>query len=67
MPGGGGLGPAFDRDADSVVEDVRAEMVSAEAARSLYGVVLSEDGTCDRAATLALRRNDRVPAGEQAQ
>jgi N-methylhydantoinase B len=66
MPGGGGLGSAFDRDPERVVDDVRAGMVSADAARTNYGVAVREDGTYDRAATLALRRKRAAPTPEQA-
>jgi len=60
LPGGGGFGDAFARDAALVAEDVRAGLVSAAAARSEYGVVLAADGAVDAAATAALR--DRRPA-----
>jgi N-methylhydantoinase B len=56
MPGGGGLGPALERDPERVADDVRAGMVSAEAAENIYCVALRADGSCDRAATVALRR-----------
>jgi N-methylhydantoinase B len=36
-PGGGGFGPARERDPDCVREDVRQGYVSAEAARETYG------------------------------
>jgi N-methylhydantoinase B len=57
MPGGGGLGDAFTRDPDRVAEDVRSGMVSAEAARTAYGVVLHADSSCDHEATKAARRS----------
>jgi N-methylhydantoinase B len=56
MPGGGGLGDAFARDPVLVAKDVRAGMVSLQAAHDSYGVVLHEDGSVDEAATGALRR-----------
>jgi N-methylhydantoinase B len=65
MPGGGGLGSAFERDPERVAEDVRAGMVSADAARRNYGVAVRNDGTCDGAATLALRRKLAAPTPEQ--
>jgi N-methylhydantoinase B len=64
MPGGGGLGSAFERDPERVADDVRAGMVSADAAGNVYCVALREDGTCDRAATLALRRKRTPHASE---
>jgi N-methylhydantoinase B len=45
--GGGGFGDPLDRDPERVAEDVRNDAVSAEAARSLYGVALEPDGTVD--------------------
>jgi len=58
--GGGGWGDPLERDAGKVAEDVREEMISREAARVLYGVVLSDDLRLDRDATTALRRAMRV-------
>ncbi|MCC7283570.1 MAG: hydantoinase B/oxoprolinase family protein [Acetobacteraceae bacterium] len=37
LPGGGGMGSARERDAAQVERDVRSGLVSAEAARTLYG------------------------------
>lgn len=62
MPGGGGLGNPLDRDPERVAEDVFFGMVSAEAAKESYGVVLQTDGSCDHSATTALRR--RISTGE---
>jgi N-methylhydantoinase B len=56
MPGGGGLGDAFDRDPGLVAEDVRLGMVSREAAASAYGVVLRDDCSIDVDRTAAARR-----------
>ncbi|MDH3235692.1 MAG: hydantoinase B/oxoprolinase family protein, partial [Alphaproteobacteria bacterium] len=63
--GGGGFGDPLDRDAQAVAADVRGGVVSAEAARSVYGVVLTESdagsGTSvDEDATEALRQAMRV-------
>lgn len=38
MPGGGGMGPASERDAEAVKRDVRLGYLSAEAAKRDYGV-----------------------------
>jgi N-methylhydantoinase B len=61
---GGGWGSPYDRDPAMVLEDVRQEYVSADAAREQYGVVLVGDGSgalaLDLAATRALR--DRLRA-----
>lgn len=54
-PGGGGFGPAFERDADAVAEDVRQGLVSVEAAAERYGVAVDRNGDVDRPATSALR------------
>ncbi|HTO60903.1 MAG TPA: hydantoinase B/oxoprolinase family protein [Bradyrhizobium sp.] len=53
--GGGGWGDPCERDPAKVVEDVREELISREAARKLYGVVVSEQLKLDEAATRALR------------
>ena len=57
LPGGGGYGPAWQREPHRVLEDVRQELVSVEAARALYGVVIdTETWTVDEAGTAALRK-----------
>ena len=53
--GGGGYGDPRERDPDAVLEDVREEKVSREAARDVYGVVVAGDGAVDEAGTRALR------------
>jgi N-methylhydantoinase B len=53
--GGGGWGSALERDPELVAEDVRNEIVSPEAARDTYGVVLTDDGQVDMDATTARR------------
>lgn len=52
--GGGGCGHPFDRPPASVLEDVRGGFVSADAARSLYGVAVTDRGI-DADATAQLR------------
>ncbi len=54
--GGGGYGSPLERDARRVAMDVLEGWVSAEKARSRYGVVLNEDTTVDETATKILRR-----------
>lgn len=54
--GGGGYGRPVDRDPDQVARDVREGWVSAERARAVYGVVLTDSGAIDAAATRALRQ-----------
>jgi N-methylhydantoinase B len=53
--GGGGFGPAVERDPARVREDVIEGYVTVEGARKNYGVVLRDDLTVDDAATAALR------------
>jgi N-methylhydantoinase B len=55
MPGGGGLGDPRQRPVERVLADVRAGLVSREAAARDYGVVIAADGALDRAATEARR------------
>jgi N-methylhydantoinase B len=49
--GGGGYGDPLDRDPERVVSDIRRNLVSADTAQKLYGVVRSADGNLDAAAT----------------
>ncbi|MBO6782792.1 MAG: hydantoinase B/oxoprolinase family protein [Alphaproteobacteria bacterium] len=53
--GGGGYGSPLDRDPEMVAHDVREEYVSADRARSVYGVVVDGDGNLDASATEKLR------------
>jgi N-methylhydantoinase B len=55
MPGGGGLGDPLARDPAMVATDVEAGLVSRETARDAYGIVLTDDGEIDKAATAAQR------------
>jgi N-methylhydantoinase B len=54
-PGGGGWGPADQRDPVAVARDVQLGYVTPDAAQARYHVVLTSDGTVDTAATEALR------------
>jgi N-methylhydantoinase B len=56
LPGGAGMGDPRTRDPALVARDVRDGLVSADNARALYKVVISDEGTCDNVATTALRR-----------
>jgi N-methylhydantoinase B len=61
--GGGGWGDALARDPARVAEDVAEGLVSAGAARKLYGVALERDMSLDARATKQLRqrlRSDRA-------
>ena len=63
--GGGGFGPPLERSPEAVLADVLDDKVSAETARSAYGVVLSPDGArVDGAATADLRRRMAEKAKE---
>lgn len=53
--GGGGHGPAHERDIARVLDDLRLGYVSREGAARDYGVVLGEDGVLDTRATEAAR------------
>lgn len=58
--GGGGFGNPRERDPASVLEDVRNGLVSVEAAREIYGVVVSGDlRSVDEPATDTLRAEAR--------
>lgn len=59
-PGGGGIGDPLERDPEAVAEDVVERRVSVEAAREWYGVVVSQSGTLDAAATTILRASRRA-------
>jgi N-methylhydantoinase B len=48
--GGGGFGDPLKRDPESVRKDVLADLVSIQAARDVYGVILNGD-TVDVAST----------------
>ena len=53
---GGGWGDPLTRDPQAVLDDVRDEIVSEQAAREVYGVALSADGrSVDAAVTARLR------------
>ena len=54
LPGGGGYGDPFERDPESVRDDVLNGFVSEAAAREEYGVV-TDGRQVDEAATAALR------------
>jgi N-methylhydantoinase B len=54
--GGGGYGDPFERPADEVLAEVRADYISADRAREDYGVVIAADGRgVDEEATARLR------------
>lgn len=64
--GGGGFGPARERPAQAVREDVLDGKVSVDAAREHYGVVIEpETLTLDEAATEALRQSWPEPAAAE--
>jgi N-methylhydantoinase B len=61
IPGGGGYGSPLDRDPEKVLEDVRQQRVSVDAARERYGVVIDSDNwQVDSEGTEALRAEMRA-------
>jgi N-methylhydantoinase B len=58
--GGGGVGDPLLRDPEAVREDVRAGYVSADLAREIYGVALTDEGELDDAATREQRASVRT-------
>ena len=64
QPGTGGWGDPLERDPGRVLRDVRNELVSVEAARADYGVVIDPAVlTVDAAATERLRAEQRTTRG----
>jgi N-methylhydantoinase B/oxoprolinase/acetone carboxylase alpha subunit len=66
LPGGGGMGSALDRELKRVESDLRAGIVSREAARRDYGVVTDNSGVVDVEASLnerATRKRAMAAAG----
>jgi N-methylhydantoinase B len=64
--GGGGYGDPLTRDPDAVARDVRENKVTVQAARAVYGVIVS-DGVVDPAATTAERDQLRARRRERSQ
>jgi N-methylhydantoinase B len=62
--GGGGWGDPLERDPALVVRDVRRRLVSKEAAKENYGVVLNDATEVDEAATTQLREEMKASRGE---
>ena len=54
-PCGGGYGDPFERDPQDVLDEVLDGLLEADAARTHYGVVISDSGTVNGAATETLR------------
>jgi N-methylhydantoinase B len=63
VAGAGGFGDPLERDPAAVARDVRNEVVSREAARADYGVVIDQDGEVAAAASAALRAELRAARG----
>ncbi len=64
--GGGGYGDPLTREPDAVARDMREQKVTAEAARTVYGVIIS-DGVVDPAATTAERDQQRARRRDRSQ
>ncbi|MEX2562891.1 MAG: hydantoinase B/oxoprolinase family protein [Nitriliruptoraceae bacterium] len=62
---GGGWGEALDRDPQRVAIDVRRQLVSGDAARTTYGVVINDTGGVDEPATATLRATLRAEREER--
>jgi len=58
--GGGGYGPAAERDPKHVAHDVREGWISRERAREVYGVVVDDAGNVDAQATAERRRDGEI-------
>ena len=58
-PGGGGYGDPFERVPETVQRDVALGLVTPDAAREAYGVVLDSEGAVDQARTDELRQAGR--------
>jgi N-methylhydantoinase B len=56
--GGGGYGPALERTAEVVLDDVRNGYVSIEAAHDVYGVVIDAAALAVDQAATTVRRNE---------
>jgi N-methylhydantoinase B len=65
-PGGGGVGDPLEREVDRVVRDVRDGMVSPDAARDVYGVVMRADGKAAQPTETAHRRREMSAAHAEA-
>ena len=65
--GGGGYGDPLEREPNAVLEDVREEKLTREAARDVYGVFVTDHGALDAAGTrtrrLAFARGAGTTAG----
>ncbi|GHD32347.1 hydantoinase B/oxoprolinase family protein [Parahalioglobus pacificus] len=61
--GGGGWGDPYDRDPALVLQDIARRLVTPEGAKR-YGVIVSEDGVFDEAATEARRAQLKAERGE---
>jgi N-methylhydantoinase B len=60
----GGGGDPLERDPEATAKDVRWSLISPEAAESVYGVVVDEDGSVDAAATESKREEIKASRGE---
>jgi N-methylhydantoinase A/oxoprolinase/acetone carboxylase beta subunit/N-methylhydantoinase B/oxoprolinase/acetone carboxylase alpha subunit len=61
-PGGGGYGSPLERHPDRVAEDLRNSLISAESAKTVYGVSVLPDGAVDEVDTRRLRKELRKEA-----
>ena len=67
MAGAGGWGDPLEREASAVLEDVIDSRVSVEAARTEYGIVISEQGTeIDEDASVQLKLEMNIRRDQEA-
>jgi N-methylhydantoinase B len=62
--GAGGVGDPLERDSEAVAKDVRWSLISPEAAESLYGVVVANDGSVSVEETGSKREEIKDSRGE---
>ena len=55
LPSGGGYGDPLEREPAAVLEDWLDDFVTRESARDIYGVIITDDGMLDHAATASMR------------
>src|ERR671911_543341 len=62
--GAGGVGDPLERDPEAIAKDVRWSLISPEAAESVYGVVVGDDGSVEAGATGSKREEIRASRSE---
>jgi N-methylhydantoinase B len=62
--GAGGVGDPLERDPEAITKDVRWSLISPEAAESVYGVVVGDDGSVDAGRTESKREEIKASRDE---